>query len=198
MEQQFAQLISEYGYPGIFIFLAVGIVGLPLPDEMLMTFVGYTVYQGKMSYPLAVVSAFSGSAVGITISYLLGSKLGLPFLKKFGPKLHITERKIQRTHDLFEKYGSILIFVGYFIPGVRHVTGYISGIANIGIRKFGLFAYSGALAWSLTFISLGRELGENWYLVQEYLHRYGLFGFALVIILATVMFIYFKFRRGNT
>lgn len=195
MELQFAQLISQYGYFGIFIFLAVGIIGLPLPDEMLMTFVGYTIYQGKMWFPLAFISAFLGAVTGITVSYFLGAKLGLPFLKKYGGKLHITDSKIQRTQKLFERYGSILIIVGYFIPGVRHITGYVAGISNIGIRKFALFAYMGAFIWSLSFISLGRELGENWFLVQEYSHRYGLYVFTFLLILAAVGFIYWRVRR---
>lgn len=195
LEQQFSHLISQYGYFGIFAFLAVGIFGLPLPDEMLMTFVGYTVYQGKMSFVLALASAFCGAVVGITISYLLGLKLGLPFLKKFGPKIHITEEKIERTHLLFEKYGNLLIFVGYFIPGVRHITGYIAGISNIGIRKFGLFAYSGALIWSFTFIGLGHELGERWFIVQQNMHRYSFYIPLILIGLVGLGWFYLKIQQ---
>lgn len=33
--------ITHYGYVAIFVLLMLGIVGLPVPDEALLTFVGY-------------------------------------------------------------------------------------------------------------------------------------------------------------
>jgi membrane protein DedA with SNARE-associated domain len=40
MEQHIDFLIGHYGYFGIIIALVGGIVGLPLPDEVLLTYVG--------------------------------------------------------------------------------------------------------------------------------------------------------------
>jgi membrane protein DedA with SNARE-associated domain len=57
----------------------LGIIGLPVPDEVLLTYVGYNVFQGNMMYVLALASAFTGTAAGISISYSIGVKLGLPF-----------------------------------------------------------------------------------------------------------------------
>lgn len=180
---QLGWLITRYGYIGIFSALALGIVGLPLPDELLLTYVGYNISQGKMMYLLAFTSALLGAITGISISYAVGLKLGLPFLKKFGPKIHITQGRIEYTQTLFEKYGNIVLMIGYFIPGVRHLTAYLAGISRMNPRKFMIFAYSGALLWSITFISLGHELGERWFLVEEYMHRYGLYSLAAVILL---------------
>ena len=56
--------------PGDFFLLVLGIVGLPVPDETLLTFSGYLVYQGHLSLPLTFLSGFAGSACGITLSYL--------------------------------------------------------------------------------------------------------------------------------
>ncbi len=190
------QWIIDYGYVGIFIILVIGIVGIPLPDEMLMTFVGYQVYQGKMSYLIAWLSAFSGAVVGITISYYLGLKLGLPFLQKFGPKMHITEKKIERTQKLFNQYGNFIITIGYFIPGVRHLTAYLAGISKMKIPRFMFFAYSGALFWSFTFITLGRELGKKWFIVQEQFHRFGFTIIIFFVLIVILFLLYVKFRRN--
>jgi len=188
-------LIARYGYIGIFSALALGIVGLPVPDEVLLTYVGYKVLQGKMIYLLALLSAFLGTTTGITISYVIGLKLGLPFLKKFGPKIHISHERIEYTQNLFKKYGNVVLIIGYFIPGIRHLTAYIAGISHMDFRKFIIFAYTGAFLWSITFISLGHELGKRWYIVEKYMHRYGYLGFAVVVILILAAFAYFKFRR---
>ena len=39
------QWISHYGYFGLFSLLMLGIVGLPVPDETLLTFAGYLVVE---------------------------------------------------------------------------------------------------------------------------------------------------------
>ncbi len=46
--------IIKYSYPGIFIALGLGILGLPIPDKMLLAFVGFLVFQGKLVYIYAV------------------------------------------------------------------------------------------------------------------------------------------------
>lgn len=192
---QLGWLITRYGYIGIFSALALGVVGLPVPDEVLLTYVGYNIFQGKMMYLPAIASAFLGSVTGISISFVIGSKLGLPFLRKFGPKIHISQARIEYTQSLFKKYGNAVLIIGYFIPGVRHLTAYLAGISRMDFRKFMIFAYSGALLWSITFISLGHELGERWFLVEEYVHRYGFYGLAAVILLLVGAFVFIKFRH---
>ncbi|MCM3736103.1 DedA family protein [Bacillus cytotoxicus] len=180
--------------------LVGGIIGLPIPDETLLTFVGYYIYQGKMNFLIALLSAWLGSAVGISLSYILGKRLGLPFLKKFGPKMHITESKIARTQTLFQKIGPPLLIFGYFIPGVRHVTAYLTGISSLRIRTFCLYAYLGALIWSFTFIQLGLLFGKDWHLINHYVHRYGLVLLVILIVLAALAalaFLYIRRKKTN-
>ena len=190
--QSLNHLIGHYGYFGIIIALIGGIVGLPIPDEVLLTYVGYNIFQEKMSYFPSLLCAFIGAFGGITLSYLFGIKLGLPFLHRFGPKLHITEERVNKTRKLFMKFGPFLLIIGYFIPGVRHVTAYLAGINNYSYKKFALFAYLGAMTWCFTFITLGKALGENWIHVGTYLSRYSLY-VLFVLLLGAILF--FTFRR---
>ena len=187
--------IEHFGYFGIIIVLIGGIVGLPIPDEVLLTYAGYNVFQGKLSYILSLLSAFAGSIGGISLSYFIGYKFGLPLLKKFGPKIHITEDKINRTRNLFKKIGPTLILIGYFIPGVRHLTAYVAAINSFPFRKFVVYAYSGALLWSFTFITLGRELGEKWDLVEVYISKYSIYFIMLFFVLAIVFYLFWKRRN---
>lgn len=191
MEQHLSGLIAHYGYAGIFAALCLGIVGLPIPDETLLAYVGFSSYQGTLNLPLVMVCSFLGSATGITVSYVVGSKLGLPFLRKIGPKIHITEEKIEGTHRLFARFGSAMLIIGYFIPGVRHLTAYVAAISRMDFRKFMLFAYIGALIWSITFIMLGYFLGERWIVVAHFLKHYGsymLIAF-LVIVFGALLYV---------
>ena len=192
MEQQIDYFIEHFGYFGIIIMLIGGIVGLPIPDEVLLTYVGYNVFQGKLSYIVSFLCALVGSIGGISLSYFIGYKFGLPLITKFGPKIHITEEKINRTRNLFQKVGPLLILIGYFIPGVRHLTAYVAAINSFPLRKFVVYAYSGALLWCFTFITLGRVLGEQWHLVEFYLSKYSIYFIMLLIVLAMVFYLFWK------
>lgn len=188
-------LIQHYGYFGIIIALIGGIIGLPIPDEVLLTYVGYNVHQGRMSYVPSLLSAITGACGGISLSYILGIKLGLPFLKKFGPKIHITEQKLERTRKLFAKFGPFLLLIGFFIPGVRHVTAYLSGINNYSYKKFALFAYLGAALWCFSFITLGTILGDHWINIRLFFSRYSKYIILIFLIGCITLYVNWKKRK---
>jgi membrane protein DedA with SNARE-associated domain len=190
--------VSAYGYEAIFCLLVLGIVGLPVPDEWLLVFSGYLAFSGRLSLPGVLASAFLGSACGITCSYLLGRKVGLPLLhSRFGHYLHVSEEQIQRVHDWFNRIGHWALFIGYYIPGVRHFTALVAGTSCLEYRAFALYAYSGALLWVCTFVFIGYHFGESWRpvlaLVEENLRLASAVGLAIVIAYAALT--YFRRKR---
>lgn len=198
MEQHIDFLIGHYGYFGIIIALIGGIVGLPIPDEVLLTYVGYIVFQGRLSYMLSLISALIGATGGISLSYLIGYKFGLPLLLRFGPKIHITEDKINRTGQLFEKIGAPLLLVGYFIPGIRHLVAYIAAINSYPLKKFCAYAYSGALLWTFTFITMGRLLGEDWHFVRLFLGKYSVYIVLLGLLVMVILYLIWRKRYWSS
>ncbi len=157
-----AHWISHYGYFGLFSLLMLGIIGLPIPDETLLTFSGFLVHIHKFSLYPTILTAFLGSVTGITISYFLGRSIGLYLLRKYGKYLLITPEKLDAVHQWFLKRGKWSLVIGYFIPGVRHLTAYTAGATKLELPKFMTYAYAGGFIWSLTFIFLGYSLGKHW------------------------------------
>jgi len=186
MEQHILAWIAQYGYFAIFLLLVFGIVGLPVPDETLLTFTGYLVFRGRLSLPLAYAAALAGSLSGITVSYTLGRTFGLVLIHRYGKYLRIREAHIAKAHAWFARAGHWALTFGYFVPGVRHVTAYAAGMSEVEPPLFALFAYSGGVAWVATFIGLGYFLGDRWQSVQKNVDRYVLGGSiaAAVLILA--------------
>jgi membrane protein DedA with SNARE-associated domain len=172
MEQQVLGWITQYGYLAIFFLLVFGIVGLPIPDETLLTFSGYLVYQGHLSLPLTFAVALAGSATGITISYSVGRLLGMKVIHRYGRYLRISEEHFNKAHGWFDRVGHWALTIGYFIPGVRHLTAYAAGISELAPHHFALYAYSGAILWVSTFVGLGYFLGERWKTVEANVHHY--------------------------
>lgn len=151
----FTEWLLQYGGVVLFLLLALGIVGLPIPDETILFIAGWLICKGKLSGFWTPVAALTGSMAGITLSYWIGHSTGPWLIKKWGPKFRITEAKVQRVHNWYEKIGKWTLSIGYFVPVVRHLTGYVAGSTKLSFRQFALFAYSGALIWSFTFLALG-------------------------------------------
>ncbi len=183
--------LAKYGYVAIYILLTGGILGLPVPDETLLTLSGYLVSKRELALIPVITSAFLGSASGITLSYLLGRLLGIFALKKAGKFLHISEKSLNKGELWFEKLGKWTLTLGYFIPGVRHIVAIIAGSTKLKIPIFVIYAYSGAFVWSVTFILLGYYTGEKWQpLIEKIQHHLLLIG----IIILVLVLIYFLIR----
>lgn len=189
------EIVGQFGYISIFTLLTLGIIGLPVPDEVLLTYLGYVTSIGQMSFTMTFISAFLGSVCGISISYLLGSKLGEPFIRKYGPKLFIRKSTFERSKVFFHKYGSVAIIFSYFIPGVRHVTAYMSGITRYSFKRFALLAYTGAMFWVMVFLTIGNRLGANWESVSQFTHKYMWNMIMILVVLIVSYGVYYFFIR---
>jgi membrane protein DedA with SNARE-associated domain len=162
LRQFILRFVVQYSYVGIFSLLTLGIVGLTVPDEFLLTFVGYLIFRQRLQLLPAVLAAFLGSVCGITLSYWLGRTLGLFLVHRFGPAVGLGPQQVRRVHDWFERIGGWSLTFGYYIPGVRHLTAYVAGTAEYELPQFAVFAYAGAAIWSASFLALGYYLGDGW------------------------------------
>ncbi|WP_054940564.1 DedA family protein [Paenibacillus ihuae] len=155
------EMISQYGYLAIFALLALGIIGLPVPDELLTLFVGYLSSVMVLNFTITVLVCFIGSITGMLISYTIGLRLGQPVIDKFGKWVGLTPKRFASVKKWFSRFGNWTIFFAYFIPGIRHVTSYISGISAMSFRKFLLVTLASAFTWSLLFVSIGYFAGAR-------------------------------------
>ena len=154
--------LTQSGYAGLFLLLAAGIVGLPVPVETLLTVAGYQIYRGRLDMPTVMLVGFLGSAAGITASYWIGRSLGFFLVRKYGRLMHITTDDLARTERWFERSGKWALLAGYFVPVVRHLTGLAAGTVKMPVGEFVVFAYTGALLWSTAFVLLGFIPGKQW------------------------------------
>src|SRR5215831_13205896 len=95
--------IGRYGYGAIFALLMLGIVGLPVPDETLLVFVGYLSVNGTLRLEPALATAFLGSACGISVSYALGRFVGLPALMTYGYLFHLPPEHLAQAPQWGER-----------------------------------------------------------------------------------------------
>ncbi|UOF91933.1 DedA family protein [Fodinisporobacter ferrooxydans] len=188
-------IISTYGYIGLFLLLTLGIVGIPVPDEVLLMFSGFMVSKGELNYLGILFGAFCGTSVGISLSFYIGHAVGMPLIHRYGSKVGITEEKIRRVEEWFHKVGKWTIFFGFFIPGFRHLTAYSAGIGNMTYKEFALYALPGGLFWSFVFITIGKSVGMHWRKVEHMIHHYALWLIPFAVVLAIASYIWFRKKK---
>ena len=188
--------MNQYGYIVLFIVLMLEPMGFPFSSEFLMGYCGILAATGKMSLTNSFIIAASGCLIGRTVSFYLGYKLGVPFFQKHGWRLHMGPEKMAKTAWWFRKYGNWILIIGYFIPGIRHISGYFSGISQMSFSRYAAFAYTGALIWISVFVFLGKFLGLQWNLIRKSFD-FDVWGFILVLFLAIIFYLYKKIKAAN-
>jgi membrane protein DedA with SNARE-associated domain len=187
LQQSMTLWIGQYGYPAIFVMLVGGIVGVPIPDQLLLVLSGYLVLTHSLSLFPTLAVAILGSIVGITLSYALGRSSG-----SYLSKVRFAENRLQNARRWFERYGGWTLVLGYFIPGIRNLIGFTSGVMRLKARYFAPYAYAGAILSSVTCVLAGYSLGAQagWALASTS-------RFALVAATGvSLFFIHKKIRTG--
>ncbi|WP_153730608.1 DedA family protein [Sporosarcina obsidiansis] len=149
------EYIVQYGYLSVFFFLALGILGLPMPDELIVTFAGYLASAGTFRFVFTIFFTISGVMVGTLFTYTLGRKIGKPLIHRFGRYLFLSPHRMQKIERWFMAYGSWTVTIGYFLPGMRHFVCYVSGMSGMSIQRYILFAIPGAIVSTTICVLLG-------------------------------------------
>jgi membrane protein DedA with SNARE-associated domain len=159
MEANLTAWLVRFGAPLLFLAQVFGIFGVPIPDELLLTIAGALAASGRLQPFSTGAAAVTGCLCGITLSYTLGRRVGLPVLKA---RFRSHQDAIERAQAWFRAYGGWLLAFGYFVPGVRHVTAIAAGSGCLSYRRFAAYAYPGGILWCAVFLGLGYFGGPHW------------------------------------
>ncbi len=192
----FTRIISEVGYWGIMILMALESMVAPVPSEAVMPFAGFLWYQDQMSWWPIIFYSTLGSIIGSLLSYYIGYYLGRPFIVKFGKYFLLNEHHLVWTEKFFEKYGSKTIFVSRFIPVVRHLISIPAGTSRMNIWKFSVYTIIGAGLWNAILTYAGYYLGSNWTKIGHYTEFLDWLVIAF-IILGIIYFIVKNTKKNN-
>lgn len=180
--------IGQFGYAALFLALWLGIVGMPVPDEVIVM-TGGAVSGMNILHPLpAFVLTYLGVVSGLSVGFMIGRGIGVPILERLRRRSRM-ERCLEVAEGLIRRYGSLAICLSYFLPVVRHVIPYLVGVNRMTFKRYALYAYSAGFIWTLLFFSMGWALGSRVEAVGQLLYRYGLYAAALIIVAGGVFWI---------
>ena len=191
MEMLF-KLLTEHVYLILFVSLILEFAALPLPGETMMVVAGVMAYNNHGSYIGMIIASALGTVIGMQFSYEIGRRLGTKAVDKYGMYIGLTPYRMTKAAEFFNKFGNIVIVIAYFLPGVRHILGYFSGISRIDAKKFHIYSTIGGVFWVVVFITLGYVLGPSAPHAFKLLHKYGTMLFILAI---AALFIYLIYKN---
>src|SRR3989442_6593257 len=70
------QLITDWGYAGIFLVVILGNIGLPVPEETVLAAAGYLAWSGRLQLLPVLIVALVSAVAGDSFGYWLGSRDG--------------------------------------------------------------------------------------------------------------------------
>lgn len=191
----FLSLFEQHSYMTLFAVIRLELIALPISAEFFMSYAGFFIYEGKMNYVLAIVTTALAAILAVSFTYWVGRLGDYRLIDKYGKYIHLGSERYDKMSRWMESSGSKFLLIAYFVPGLRHVTGYISGISNMPFRKFAVPAYSGAFLWGFSFLTLGKILGPRWNDFHQLARRYFVVIIIGIVFLVVLLFIYRFFKE---
>jgi membrane protein DedA with SNARE-associated domain len=184
------QLISSWGYAGIFVTMTLESTLIPIPSEVVIPFAGFLAHTGEMNSWLIVAVSTFANLVGSLIAYAIGKYLGRGFIKRYGRYVLLNMKHLEQVEKWFAKYGSLTVLFSRMLPVIRTYNALPAGMGKMNIPKFCLYTFLGSIPWNLALVFVGYVLRENWNTVE----RYTLYIDILAVFIAAAV-IYFLARR---
>lgn len=187
---QFVETVRPFAYALVFcatFFETLPIVGLIVPGGLIAVFGGFLVFNGSADMGDMIAFATAGAFLGDWFSYALG-RLSLVLGSTF--KIEKV-RPFAYAQKYLAGHGRASLIWSRFVPPLRGVVPFISGMGRMPAWRFLMFNLIGAVAWSAIHIVGGYLAGHSWRLVATYLGEYA---FAILLIVFGLIFL-FRWRK---
>jgi len=180
-------------HPGLYAFLLLLACGIGLPpwsEEIVLLASGFLVSEGQLSYGAAILWCAGGILLGDSAFFLAGRMAGervsrWPLLRRA-----MRPARRRRFNAQFLKYGTRVVFLARFLPGVRMLTYLVAGNLGLPWWKFLLLDGLGLLLTAPISIWLGWKFASNLDLVMAWAHR-----LEIPLVLLAAMAALWVFRR---
>lgn len=191
--RHFEGTLRHYGYAAVAVSLFIENIGIPLPGQLvLIAGAVYAGYGGLNIVGVALVglaATIAGSAVG----YALGDYGGRPLLERYGKYVLLTEERLTKAEEFFNRRGGLVLMLGRFVEGVRQAMAILAGISEMSFKRFIIFTSAGAVIWVGFWTALSDAAGSHITTIIKYA---GYFAAAAgLVVIALVIRLVVRARR---
>jgi membrane protein DedA with SNARE-associated domain len=167
-------------------------IPMPIPGDVYISYTGYEIFRGHISYISAFIFLLLAVLLGSTILFFLAKYFGEKVILKFGKYIHINDKKLKFIEKKFLKYGPLVIIVGRHVPGFRIPVTVFAGISNVPYPIFIMSEFISVSIWIAIFMQIGESLGRK--TLNLFHSHYSFLLFLIIpVILTIVTFLFGKF-----
>ena len=167
------------------------LIGFFLPGDSLLFSAGLVAAaRNDVNIIFLISIIFIAAFMGDQVGYIIGRKIGLPYLKK-----HKTKRMMKmlvRAERFYERYGWWAVVIARYIPWVRTFVPPIAGTARMNYYKFLSANALGALLWGVGITLAGFYSGSIPWVKNI---SYALAAFFVTASLLSALFNYLREKR---
>jgi len=145
-----SHMTPEGAYLWLFTILLLCGFGLPIPEDISLIAAGYFSWRGHHGlYPgLNVHKAFGvcllAVLAGDTIAFFFGRRYGRRVLANNLARRYFTPKRQLRVRAYFRKFGSKVVLVGRFTPGLRFTIFFTAGTLHVRPSVFFIYDFIAA------------------------------------------------------
>lgn len=152
--------ILTFGYFGIFCLMTVnGVLGFPSSSLLYLT-AGFLIASKVLFFLPVVIVGTIGNTIGNIILYELSRRKGLAYIARWRM---FSEKNIKRLQKAFELRGSVILFAGKLLSGVKVFVPVVAGIASMDRRLYVFIIIISSSLWAAWLTSLGFYFGKSFH-----------------------------------
>lgn len=144
MEWLLSQLTSHVYAKLAGLLLLCGL-GLPIPEDISLIAGGYLAHLGTVNVHKMFLVCFVAVLGGDSLAFGLGRGFGTKLLASRFTHRYFTPRRQRRVRAYFRSYGSRVVFVARFLPGLRFSIFLSAGMLHVRPHVFLLYDSMAAL-----------------------------------------------------
>jgi len=177
--------LDHFGYWAVLLLVMVEDFGVPVPGETILIAAALYAGAGRLNVIAVGIIGFVAAVIGDNIGFAIGHYGGRAVVLRWGRYVRLTEERLDKAENFFQRHGAWIITVARFIEVLRQVNGIVAGTAGLRWRRFLAFNSLGAALWVGTWVSLGYLAGNHIDAIYHAITRYSYYLLiALVVALA--------------
>jgi membrane protein DedA with SNARE-associated domain/rhodanese-related sulfurtransferase len=151
----------NFGYAGVFLFVFLEQLGVPIPAFPVLIAAGALVASGGLNMMACVGVALIAALLADNIWYGIGRAKGTSVLLLMCRLFWKPDACVNRTKILFVQYGSKTLLFAKFVSGLSTLAPPLAGITQIPFTRFILFDGLGAFIWAVPPLVVGSYLQKG-------------------------------------
>jgi membrane protein DedA with SNARE-associated domain len=159
-------------------------LGLPIPEDISLISAGYLAHKGVVNVHWVFLVCFVAVLAGDSLAFVMGRLFGTRLLQSRLAQRVFRPRKQIRVRAYFRKFGSKVIFVARFLPGLRFSIFVSAGTLRVRPSVFVIYDSLAALVSVPALVYLAWFFGEHIDHVIAWARRseYGILALVLIVV----------------